>query len=126
MQANLKTVYIQSNSLTMVPSMKNMRRLTFITLAFNHITSILPGDFMGATRLVTLSLGGNTIVTVAASAFNNLHALRWTPDEFSLTLDNYNNGSVPFMNAAGIGLFPSIAKKGFFGGSQDYAYQPIE
>ena len=57
---------LESQALARVPSVKNMRSLTALWLAANRITKIYPGDFAGAPRLVSLTLGGNGIVSVAA------------------------------------------------------------
>ena len=41
------------------------------------------GDFAGATQLVALTLAGNRIVSVAAEAFGNLHALQFKLEDFN-------------------------------------------
>merc|ERR1719272_2452595 len=106
------TLYFQSNSLTQIPSMDTMKSLEFITLAYNKITQVRPGDFMGADRLTMLSLAGNSIVSVAAEAFKNLAALRIRPEDF-VEATNKDDGA-PFTNAAGLGLWPSV-ERGFNG-----------
>ena len=41
-------------------------RLRELALEANRITAIAPGDFDGATQLLLVKLGGNTIMSVAA------------------------------------------------------------
>ena len=104
------TLYFQSNSLTRVPSLKKCGSLTYISLAFNKITQILPGDFDGVKKLAILSLSGNEITSVAASAFHQLTAMRLTPDAFNIVNKNFTNTLGIGMCAArttqcGAGLF---------------------
>ena len=117
---SMETLYLQGNLLSRVPSLKNMQSLLFISLAFNEITTIYAGDFAGATRLASLSLSGNAIVSVAAEAFHNLQAMRFTPEAYE---PKKCNGD-PYTNTIGIGLWKG-AGKGFYGGGQEYSYPPI-
>lgn len=91
---------LASNRLVRVPSMKNMARLRTLWLDDNEITRITAGDFVGLTRLVQLTLGGNSIVSVEAQAFANLAALQVTPGEFKPTKAN---GSSAYQDDYGIG-----------------------
>ena len=86
-----------------VPSVKNMQHLSTLDLVYNKITRIAPGDFKGAISMVLLNLGGNSIVSVALSAFTNLAAFRVRPEDFNPT----NADGTPFTNANGLGTFPS-------------------
>ena len=43
------------------------------------------GDFAGATKLVSLMMKGNRIVSVSVEAFGNLHALQFKPEDFKPT-----------------------------------------
>ena len=103
---SLAAVVMDSNSLSRVPSLKNMGNLTLLLLGTNKITMIAAGDFAGATRLVALSLGGNKIVSVAVEAFENLAAFRVTPEKFNPV----NEDGRPFTTAVGIGMFHWMAR----------------
>ena len=72
-----------SQLLTRVPSVKNMKRLTTLILEFNKITMISPDDFKGAISLTILTLGANSIVSAALSAFANLAVFRVLPEDFN-------------------------------------------
>ena len=92
---------LDSNSYTQVPGLRNMRSLHGLWLQGNKITKIAPGDFVGATRLVMLGLGGNSIVSVATEVFANLPAFRVTPEEFNPT----NPDGTPYTTSVGIGAY---------------------
>ena len=94
---------VSAQLLTRVPSMKNMKSLNTFYLANNKITMIAPGDFKGAIRLTVLTLGGNSIVSVASSAFTNLAVFRVLPEEFNPT----NADGTPWTNAQGARTFVS-------------------
>ena len=49
----------------------------------NKITMIASGDFLGLTRVVSLSLEFNHIVSVAADAFVDLAAYQLSPGAFN-------------------------------------------
>ena len=87
--------------LTRVPSVKNMGVLETLYLETNKITMIGPEDFKGANSLVVLTLGGNSIVSIATSAFTNLELFRVRPEEFNPT----NADGTPYTNALGIRTF---------------------
>ena len=78
-------IYLPSNQLSRIPSLKNMGKLKALHLAENKITMIAPGDFAGATQLVSLKLSGNIIVSIAKEAFLALSAFRVLPHEFNPT-----------------------------------------
>ena len=86
-------IYLPSNRLTRIPSLKNMGKLKTLSVAQNRITRILPGDFVGATQLVTLKLSGNNIVSIAEEAFFVLSAFRTLPREFNPT----NRDGTPYV-----------------------------
>ena len=71
--------------LTRVPSVKNMVNLRTLYLQVNKITMIGPEDFKGCNSLAVLTLGGNSIVSIATSAFTNLERFRVRPEEFNPT-----------------------------------------
>ena len=100
-----KEIQIRSQLLTRVPSMKNMENLQGYYLTFNRITMIAAGDFKGAKSLLVLMLGGNSIVSIATSAFTSLELFRVRPEEFNPT----NADGTPFTNALGIRTFVSNA-----------------
>ena len=118
----VSTMELQSNSLTSVPSIKNMRELTTLLLATNKITMIRPGDFAGAEKLFVMSLDNNGIVSVAAEAFLNLGAFRVLPAEFNPLMAD----GTPYVNAYGLGIWrhPHTGR-GFFGGNQSWGFIPI-
>ena len=117
---SVETMYVQDNRLTRVPSIKNMRSLTLLLLASNQITAIFPGDFLGATRLLMLDLGGNRITSVASEAFVNLASMQVRPNEFKPT----NADGTPYQGGPGVGFWPH-AGLGYFGGGQEWAHVPI-
>ena len=92
---SLRQLNLQSNFLTRVPSVKNMRSLQALYLGANRIASIQPGDFLGATRVALLTLGNNAIVSVAVEAFAHLTVFRVKPDEF----DPKNDDGTPVLDA---------------------------
>jgi len=96
-----EAVALTDQSLTRVPSIKNMKSLVSLWLESNKITKIFPGDFEGATRLTVLTLGGNKIVSVAAAAFVNLAVFRVKPEELNLT----KSDGTPFQDQYGIGAY---------------------
>ena len=51
---------------------------------------LFTGDFFGATQLMFLTLGGNSIVTVDSSAFKNLHAMNVAPEEYAHLANKWN------------------------------------
>ena len=51
-----KTMFVPSQRLTRIPSLKKMRNLNTLALQGNKITRIEAGDFAGATQLVKLNL----------------------------------------------------------------------
>ena len=89
--------------LTRVPSVKNMVNLETLYLETNKITMIGPEDFKGAKSLTVLTLGGNSIVSVAISAFANLLVFRVRPEDFNPT----NADGTPYTNDQGIRTFVS-------------------
>ena len=101
----VSTEYMELSTqlLTRIPSMKNMKRLRSLLLQYNKITMIAPGDFKGADSLVVLALDGNSIVSVAISAFTNLAAMRVRPEEFKPKNDDGSNYKLPL----GAGAFAS-------------------
>ena len=99
-----EAVLLNDQSLTRVPSVKNMTSLVSLWLESNKITKIFPGDFVGATRLTVLTLGGNKIVSVAAAAFRNLAVFRVKPEELNLT----NSDGTPFQDPYGVGAYSWI------------------
>ena len=118
---SVETMYVEGNLLTRVPSMKNMQNLTALWLASNQITAIFPGDFLGAQRLVMLTLGGNRITSVATEAFANLAAFQVKPSEFNPT----NADGTPYTDGYGVGLWPHTGL-GYFGGNQEWAHVPMD
>ena len=90
-----------SNSLTRVPSLKNMGALEELLLDGNQIKTIRPNDFAGATRLLQLTLGDNGVTFVAAEAFNDLTRLRFEPQDFNPK----GSDNKPFMSAVGFRTF---------------------
>ena len=108
-------IQLRSQLITRVPSMKNMENLQRYQLSFNKITMIAAGDFKGAKSLLTLNLGGNSIVSVAISAFTNLELFRVRPEEFNPTnADSFDPESnqttkkgTPWTNTLGIRTFVS-------------------
>ena len=86
-------IYLPSNRLTRIPSLKNMGKLKTLSLAQNRITRISPGDFVGATQLVSLQLSGNSIVSIAEEAFFVLSAFRTLPQAFNPT----NRDGTPYV-----------------------------
>ena len=107
--------------LTRVPSVKNMVNLETLYLETNKITMIGPEDFKGAISLLVLTLAGNSIVSVATSAFENLLLFRVRPEDFNPT----NADGTPYTDGSGIGIWRS-AKLGAFGNTQDFAFTPIQ
>ena len=81
-------LFLERDSLTRVPSVKNMRRMQTLSLQSNSITMIAPGDFQGAIHLISLLLGNNHIVSVAPEAFVNLASFRVAPEVFNPTDTN--------------------------------------
>ena len=110
----VSTEYMELSTqlLTRVPSVKNMKRLATLNLDNNKITMIAPGDFKGAISLTLLTLGGNSIVSVAISAFTNLAVFRVRPEEFNPT----NADGTPFTDGNKIGAFASNVCRFFCGG----------
>ena len=96
---SVEFVTFETNHFPRVPGLRNMRSLRSLLLLSNKITMIAPGDFAGATRLVLLSLAGNSIVSVATEAFANLAATRVKPLEF----DPKNADGSQFTTGVGIG-----------------------
>ena len=90
---SLDYIYMPSNELTRVPSLKNMGKLKSLHLPKNKITRIAPGDFVGATQLVSLKLSGNIIVSIAEEAFFVLSAFRVLPHNFNPT----NRDGTPYV-----------------------------
>ena len=82
---SVRALYVGSQSLTRIPSLKNMGKLLDLGLITNLITMVRPGDFKGATSLLTLRLVHNRITSVAAEAFGDLRALRFLPQDFNAT-----------------------------------------
>ena len=80
---SVTTIYANSNSLTRVPSLKNLGALEELLLDGNQIKTIHPNAFAGATRLLQLTLGDNGVTFVAAEAFNDLTRLRFEPQDFN-------------------------------------------
>jgi len=80
---NLQTLMVTSGQLHRVPWLTNMQSLLMLHLTNNRITTIAPGDFKGATRLVELQLSGNKIVSAAPQAFANLRAFNMPPEDFN-------------------------------------------
>lgn len=111
---------LENNFLARVPSVKNMGNLTTLWLASNQITTIFPGDFSGAKRLVQLGLGGNRITSVAFEAFINLEAFRVQPNKFN---PQHADGT-PYTYIYGIPLWPHTGL-GYFGGNQTWSLPPI-
>ena len=98
-----REIQLTSQLITRVPSMKNLENLQGYYLTFNRITMIAAGDFKGAKSLIILSLGGNSIVSIATSAFTNLELFRVRPEEFNPT----NADGTPYTNAQGARTFVS-------------------
>ena len=96
---SLHTMHLTSGQLHRVPWLTNMRSLLTLMLANNRITTIAPGDFKGATRLVELELSGNKIVSAAPQAFANLHAFNMPPEDFD-PVDLLNKS---YVSSVGIG-----------------------
>ena len=80
---SLVWIRINANSLTQVPSLKNLGKLEELTIGGNQIKTIRPNDFAGATRLLLLDLANNGVTSVAAEAFNDLTRLRFEPQDFN-------------------------------------------
>ena len=95
----VEQIWLDSHSLTQVPSMKNMGELRSFKVPANKITRIVPGDFRGATQLVILSLAGNRITSVAPEAFSHLNAIRVLPNAFKPK----NRDKSPFTDSRGTG-----------------------
>ena len=93
-------VYMEGGVLSRIPSIRKMRSLKVLSLDYNKITAVEPGDFAGAAQLVVLTMAGNQIVSVAAEAFRNLALYRVEPAVFRPT---NANGTQPYQNAYGIG-----------------------
>ena len=110
---------VRGNSLTRVPSMKNLGMMTQCGLEQNAITMIAPGDFAGAVSLVALSLGGNDINSVAPEAFLNLAALTVLPEEF-----NPQKDGKPYTSSIGYPLWTETGH-GSFGGNKIWSTAPI-
>ena len=118
----VSTLELQSNRITSVPSIKNMRELTTLLLATNKIRTIKPGDFAGAEKLFVLSLDNNGIVSVAAEAFVNLKQFRVVPKDFNPKMED---GS-PYVNAYGLPIAPHPNDgTGYFGGNFEWGFIPI-
>lgn len=67
----LKLVYLDSNSLTQVPSgIGNFLNLSAIDLAYNQISRIPKGSLSFTSPVQRLNLNGNQINTIAADSFN--------------------------------------------------------
>ena len=78
-----KELFLDSNSLTRVPSVRNMTRLQSLALLSNKITMIAPGDLLGATSLVYFGISNNLIVSVAPEAFVDMASFRVAPEAFN-------------------------------------------
>ena len=97
-----KELFLESNSLTRVPSVRNMTRLQTLALLSNKITMIAPGDLLGATSLVYFGISNNLIVSVAPEAFVDMASFRVAPEAFNPT--NANRSAI--QPAYGIGACP--------------------
>ena len=95
-------MWTDSNFLSRVPSVKNMRSMQTLSLQSNKITMIASEDFLGATQLLQLLLGNNLIISAAPNAFTNLASFRVAPEAFSLT----NADGSPVLPSYGIGACP--------------------
>ena len=112
---------MEAQSLTRVPSLKNMKSLRVLALESNKITRIEPGDFTGATQLVSINLAGNLITSVAAAGFTNLEGMRFKPDDFNPT----NVDGTPFhIISVGSGLWKHSGP-GYFGGGEVWSLAPV-
>ena len=98
---SVKALYVNANSLTRVPSLKNLGALEELLLGSNQIKTIRPNDFAGATRLLQLELGSNGVTSVAAEAFAALTRLRFKPQDFNPK----GPDNKTFMSAAGFRTF---------------------
>ena len=83
-----KSLQLGSNSLSRVPSVKNMPHLHSLALQSNKITMIAPGDLFGAESLVYFDIGNNLIESVAPEAFANIVSLRVAPETFNPSSDD--------------------------------------
>ena len=98
---SVKALQINTNSLTRVPSLKNLGALEELMLDGNQIKTIHPNAFAGATRLLQLSLADNGVTFVAAEAFNDLTRLRFEPQDFNPK----GPDNRPWMGAVGFRTF---------------------
>ena len=97
---SLQTLLLNGQSLTRLPSLKNLGKLEQFWISNNKITQIAAGAFKGASRLLQLTLQNNRITSVADGVFSDLAMLNVLPDGFAPT--NAKNGS-PWGTIFGIG-----------------------
>ena len=122
---------LEGNMLTRVPGLTNMRSLRILWLGSNEITTIYPGDFQGATRLVALTISNNKIVSVATEAFAHLKGLAFTPQAWEPLCDAGMPFCVegePFRDKFGVGLWRKTGLEtglGYFGPSAEWVVSPI-
>ena len=96
---SVQTIFLTATQIHRVPWLTNMRSLLSLQMGNNQITTIAPGDFKGATRLVDLKLSGNKIVSAAPQAFANLRAFGMPPEDFN-PVDLLNKS---YVSATGFG-----------------------
>ena len=105
--SSLEVLLINGQSLTRLPSMKGLGNLEQFWIDNNKITQIASGAFLGASRLLMISLQHNRITCVADGAFSDLTRLNVLSDGFAPT----NEDGSPWQSSFGIGAWvPSNAR----------------
>jgi len=96
---SLKDMFVNGQSLTRLPSLKNLGSLEQLWISHNKLTEITAGAFKGTPRLLQINLQNNRITSVADGVFSDLTRLSVLPDGFAPT----NADGAPWVSALGAG-----------------------
>ena len=81
----LQVIFANGQSMTRLPSLKNLGNLEQLWISHNKITEIAAGAFKGASRLIQINLQNNRITSVADGVFSDLTGLSVPADGFAPT-----------------------------------------
>ena len=103
---SVKTIAVHGNSLTRLPSLKNLWKMESLWISKNKITQIPQGAFKGASQLLHVELSNNRITSVAIGAFKDLARLNVLLNGFAPTVSDVDD--TPWQEVFGDGTCVTV------------------